>query len=898
MKVRDIISDTVWTPGSGYSVDHKPAISVLLPTYRRGASGLFRKAVESVLEQTLEDIELIIIDDASTDGTADQIAEFMRKDGRVSCLRHPCNIGLPAISEFEAFTKARADFIAFAFDDDFFYTDALEKLLEHSLKYPNRVCYGNAIWRVPVSGDSRGIVARLGQSLSSLNLRSSNTIANSSILLPRYIIDEIGLYDPNVLMARLCDWDLWRRISERYLLQHIDVDVAEVTGPAQDDSLGRTYPLVSGSCEEWMRAATRDLTPKNYDSIEIFEIPPGMSPHTQAAIADLTEIHCAQRAWLLEGNSNSSSRGSKTVVVLTLDYNASATLCFDYLPKSIRGSVKVISLQSGMKISELASASCLIVVRLIDRYREWIDTAIGWSIPVYYFIDDNLTELAAKENIEMPEDFSISALRSKLSKFHGVMVTTQALEEYFSANLIHGKLFLLPVSYSKKPIAFSTKAEAVGIGEVWRPDLTIASIGGSHRQLGLREKVIPAIQSLVNEGHRIHFVISGSASDHNQLSEIEVNDRLKLTFEPLQLDWNRALLQIAEHRPDVLIHAPSETINNKYKTLNVALCAYLLDALLAVPNSPPYDIPTFDGAAVRVDPPQEPRAWLQALKKITAIRDDWDLYKQINATFCRTHFSGEQSLIVLKEILENASAVSPTLLESRLKEMYFSKTLVNTGGSPDSEPLRMSLHELSALRSRIRRYRRFKPRLSHEDLWPHVSSAFDDIRQYIEESNMRTSNSYLELSDAIQDRAFVEYSIFLKCGTIRSISCAFSSEGIQDGSVGIELVNPAGGIEVQTALALDSTTNLQFPVTFDLKEIVIPQDGTWHLRLFARSKWPIYALEFATYSRLGWTRQVIAPFARVEYAERVQVAKKIIRNQTTGNAQASTTPSAIDRGSA
>ena len=48
MKVKDLIRDTVWMPGTDYRPDAKPSVSVLLPTFRRGASGSFRKAGRSV----------------------------------------------------------------------------------------------------------------------------------------------------------------------------------------------------------------------------------------------------------------------------------------------------------------------------------------------------------------------------------------------------------------------------------------------------------------------------------------------------------------------------------------------------------------------------------------------------------------------------------------------------------------------------------------------------------------------------------------------------------------------------------------------------------------------------------------------------------------------------------
>lgn len=882
MKVRDIIKDTLWTPGFGYSDDHKPAISVLLPTYRRGASGLFRKAVESVLEQTLEDIELIIIDDASTDGTADQIAEFMRKDGRVSCLRHPRNIGLPAVSEFEAFTKARADFIAFAFDDDFFYADALEKLLEHSLENPGRVCYGQVVTRAMERGSSVVHLGRLGQPLNYFNLRSWNSIPNCAVLLPRFVIEDIGFYDPHIVMSRICDWDLWRRVGERYLLQHVNVDVGEVTGPATDDSLGKTYALVPGASEEWMRSGQRSLAPNDILEVDVFSSRLGISSRTTGTIEDLAANHITNRPWLSEESSLRGAAQDKSIFVLTQRHDASTTLCFDYLPRAVRGSMRIIRSQGGFPLSELAHASCIIVVRHFDVHGDWIDAAVKLGIPMYYFIDDNIMELVLKESYKDIEDFSLNAIRLKLRNFSGVLVSTSRLAEYFEANLLHKNVCIFPISYAASPPKLPVAKRKTGAG------LTIASVGGKHRHRGLKDYVLPALRQIADKTCKIHIVVGGCfPEDYDNFKEIGIQDEnFEITLLPFDVDWNRAVLQISEYNPDIVVHSPSQTANNKYKTLNVALCAYLLNALLVVPNDEPYDTPEFDASAIRVEPSQEPRAWFLALKEIISTRETWDRYKQANATFCRTHFSGEQNLIVLNEILENAPVVNPTLVESRLKEMYFSKASASTS-SPDAEPLRMSLLELSSLRSRIRRYRRFKPRLSHEDLWPRISPAFEDIRQYILANRIRTANSYLELSDAIQDKDFVEYPILLKSGTLRSISCAFSSEGFHEGFVGVELVDPDGKIVTQSGLPLESV-NLQFPITFDLKETVVPQGGTWQLRLFARSKWPVYALEFATYSRFGWTRQAVAPFAKVEYADKAQVVKNVANGRAIGGV--STTP--------
>ncbi|TIM68818.1 MAG: glycosyltransferase [Mesorhizobium sp.] len=483
---------------------------------------------------------------------------------------------------------------------------------------------------------------------------------------------------------------------------------------------------------------------------------------------------------------------------------------------------------------------------------------------MYYYLDDNLMALVENGEYKDDEDLSLNSVRFKLRRFEGVIVSTPELAKYFLAKMLHEKVDVFPVSYASAPKNYRVAKHKN------EREITIASLGGKHRHRGLRDHVLPALRQLADDGHRVHVVVGGCfPQDCDFFKEVDISDEnFRITLVPFDVDWNRAMLQIAEYQPDIVIHAPSKTINNKYKTLNIALCAYVLDSLLVVPNGPPYDTPAFKGSAIVVECSSEPRAWFQTLTEIFSTPEAWVNYKKANTMFCRRHFSGEQNVAVLNRILENAPAISPTTVESRLKEMYFSKPSVSAGSALNTESLKASLLELSLLRSRIRMYRRFKPRFAREDLWSRISPAFEDIRRYVQINRARPPASYLELSDAIQDKAFVEYPVELKQGKIRNISCAFSSDGIHEGVVGVELVNPSGEITKQATISLEAT-NLHFPVTFDLAETGVPMEGIWRLRFFARSSWPIYILEFAKYSHLGWTRQAVAPFAKVEYATQV-----------------------------
>lgn len=99
-----------------------PKVSVLMPTYNYGS--YLAKAIESVLNQTYRDFELIIVDNSSTDDTG-KIVSFYQNDSRVKYFRNAQNIG--NINNFnKALEYANGEYIKFLFSDDFVHPEALE----------------------------------------------------------------------------------------------------------------------------------------------------------------------------------------------------------------------------------------------------------------------------------------------------------------------------------------------------------------------------------------------------------------------------------------------------------------------------------------------------------------------------------------------------------------------------------------------------------------------------------------------------------------------------------------------------------------------------------------------------------------------------------------------------
>ena len=102
---------------------NRPLVSVVIPTFNR--KELLEKSIESVLAQTLNDFELFIVDDASTDGTAEWLMKNVNLDKRIHVIRLPVNRGCNAARNV-AVSRARGRYLAFLDDDDLFLPERLE----------------------------------------------------------------------------------------------------------------------------------------------------------------------------------------------------------------------------------------------------------------------------------------------------------------------------------------------------------------------------------------------------------------------------------------------------------------------------------------------------------------------------------------------------------------------------------------------------------------------------------------------------------------------------------------------------------------------------------------------------------------------------------------------------
>jgi glycosyltransferase involved in cell wall biosynthesis len=111
----------------------RPLVSVVMPTHNREA--MLDLAIESVRSQTLDDLELLIVDDASTDGTAEMLARKAPSDRRIRILRLAVNSGCDAARNMGV-SQARGRYLAFLDDDDLFLPERLEQAVRRLEEAP------------------------------------------------------------------------------------------------------------------------------------------------------------------------------------------------------------------------------------------------------------------------------------------------------------------------------------------------------------------------------------------------------------------------------------------------------------------------------------------------------------------------------------------------------------------------------------------------------------------------------------------------------------------------------------------------------------------------------------------------------------------------------------------
>jgi len=193
-------------------------VSVILPTYNRPF--FVAAAIQSVLNQSLQDFELIVVDDASMDSTREIVNQF--KDKRIKYIRHEINKG-EAASRNTGILNSTGEYIALLDDDDEWFPDKLKVQVDCLQKrYDDVGCIycglifvhrtDNRILRQIVPNKKGNIYKEMV---------SKNVIDSpSSVVIKRQCFEKVGLFDED--LPYFVDYDFFLRVSKFFSFDYIE----------------------------------------------------------------------------------------------------------------------------------------------------------------------------------------------------------------------------------------------------------------------------------------------------------------------------------------------------------------------------------------------------------------------------------------------------------------------------------------------------------------------------------------------------------------------------------------------------------------------------------------------------------------------------------------------------
>ena len=192
--------------------DKTPQVSVIMPAYN--AEKYIGEAIESILNQTYKDFELIIVNDASTDSTGSIIKTYAEKDERIVVLENEQNLNI-AGSLNRAISAAKGEFLARMDADDIALPERLEIQSKAMQENPKVAVVGNDINLIDENGSVIGYrhYPTDSKSLKRVIFRYS-PFAHPTVLIRTSCLKEVGDYDKTKSPSE--DVDLWFRLGTKF----------------------------------------------------------------------------------------------------------------------------------------------------------------------------------------------------------------------------------------------------------------------------------------------------------------------------------------------------------------------------------------------------------------------------------------------------------------------------------------------------------------------------------------------------------------------------------------------------------------------------------------------------------------------------------------------------------
>ncbi|MCL2682472.1 MAG: glycosyltransferase [Bacteroidales bacterium] len=191
------------------TANHTPLVSVVMATFNETPE-MISTSINSILQQTLRDFELLIIDDSTNTETIQAIDTFAETDNRIRIIRSTTRFGfVPALNE--GLRLAKGKFIARMDGDDISEPTRLEKEVAFFNQYSNIAVVGTFIYLIDEEGK---IISSREYPLTKKQIRKKaifrSPLAHPTVMMRRSLIDDGFFYNPDFKKAE--DYELWLRL--------------------------------------------------------------------------------------------------------------------------------------------------------------------------------------------------------------------------------------------------------------------------------------------------------------------------------------------------------------------------------------------------------------------------------------------------------------------------------------------------------------------------------------------------------------------------------------------------------------------------------------------------------------------------------------------------------------
>jgi GT2 family glycosyltransferase len=280
--------------------EHVPAVSVVMPA--RDAEPYVRRAIDSILSQTFADFEFVIVDDGSTDRTADIVAGYAMRDPRVALVRRPHSGVAAALNE--GCRLARGRYLARMDADDVSVPTRLERQVAFLDANREVGILGGNIHEFTESGPAPSVWRRPTEHhVIGWFLLFGNPIAHPTVAMRRDVFERVGPY-----RAGACeDYDLWLRAFAVTKMANLPSVLVEYC--IREDQVSRINPA-RGSVTRLQRESLAGLLGSEVDDAAVeFVRGEGALPRAtelELALSLLLRTHSAYRRRYATGRDDAS----------------------------------------------------------------------------------------------------------------------------------------------------------------------------------------------------------------------------------------------------------------------------------------------------------------------------------------------------------------------------------------------------------------------------------------------------------------------------------------------------------------------------------------------------------------------------------------------------------------